>query len=417
LTTVPIDWERLLLALALWALAAWGAFRAGTLVRGGRFKELLLAAVALALALLAGEGMLRMLRPYESLPRFRWIASKRYHHLNPPRARMFSGYVGGAPILVETNEDGFRTRHSRAEFQEHRVRIAVLGDSFVFGPGVNEPEAFPARLEKLLRAGPGPTDAAVLNAGVISYSPLLEKRLFDGLVREYRPTLVLLFLDVTDIGDDWIYARKAAAGGPEPFELEGEPRIEWRGALHQLLQPYAAWLRAQAVYPADLARAGLGRPAAAAPNSNYYLNYVTVGGKRENRYFIYRHPPAETEPFFAETLRNIEAVASGVEAAGARFVLVVVPRYHHWSQRECPQNWELSAYGTNEPYQYEYFRFFEERRSTARFPIYDLLPPFKQTTEFPLVFPNDPHWNPAGHAFVARTMLEYLRGAGLIPGS
>jgi hypothetical protein len=407
------DWGRLLLAGALLGLGAWGLFRITASARSGRWKEMLLAAVGLAAALLLGEGALRALRPYESLPRFRWIASKRNHHVNPPRMRMFSGYVGGAPILVETNEDGFRTPHSRSEFLSHRVRVAVLGDSFVFGPGVNEKDAVPARLETLLREGPRATDAAVLNAGVISYSPLLEARLFDDVVREYRPTLVLVFLDVTDIGDDSIYARKAAAGGPEPFALEGSDHVAFHGALPQLLEPWLGWLWLQARYPVDRVRAALGR-AAPADTSNYYLNFVAFQGQAENRYFIYRHPLAQTEPFFSATFRHVEAIASSAEAIGARFVLVLVPRYHHWSARECPQNWERGAYRTDEPFQYEYFRFFEERRAGARFPIYDLLPAFKRTEEFPLVFPNDPHWNPSGHAFVARTLLEYLRGAGLL---
>jgi hypothetical protein len=406
------DWGRLLLAGALWGLGAWIAYRTARYALRGGLGELLLAAAGLALALLMGELLLRTLRPYESLPRFRWIASRRYHHINPPLGRMFSGFVGGAPILVETNEDGLRTRHSRAEFLEHRVRIAVLGDSFVFGPGVDEAQSFPAQLEKRLRQGS--TDAAVLNAGVISYSPLLEERLFEGVVREYRPTLVLLLLDVTDIGDDSIYASKATADGPEPFALEGESRIAFHGALYQLVEPWLLWLGAQAAYPVTLARTALGT-AAPVVSPNYYLNYVSFEGKAENRYFIYRHPLAETEPFFRETFRHVEDIASKVEASGAGFVLVIVPRYHHWSEKECPRNWELGAYGTSEPYQYEYFRFFDERRAASRFPIYDLLPPFRQAKEFPLVFPNDPHWNPAGHAFVARTIQEYLAGAGLIP--
>jgi hypothetical protein len=255
----------------------------------------------------------------------------------------------------------------------------------------------------------------VLNAGVISYSPLLERRLFDGDVREYRPTLVLLYLDVTDIGDDSIYARKAAAGGEEPFELEGDDRLVYRGALHQLLEPYLGWLGAQLSHPVQLLRVALGRPSPPAPASNYYLNTVEFEGRPENRYFIYRHPLSRTEAFFRATLGHVEAIASSAARAGARFALVVVPRYHHWSARECPRNWELGAYRTDEPFQHEYFRFFDERRATAGFPILDLLPAFRQADEFPLVFPNDPHWNPRGHAFVARTLLEYLDREGLVP--
>jgi hypothetical protein len=409
----PSDWRRLLLAGALWGLAGWAVFRAAAAALGGRWREMLLLTGGLAVALLAGEVALRALRPYESMPRFRWIASRRLHHVNPPGMKMFSGYVAGKPILVETNEDGLRTRHSRSEFVRHGVRIAVLGDSFVFGSGVNEEDAVPARLEKLLREGPGASDAAVLNAGVISYSPLLERRLFDDVVREYRPTLVVLFLDVTDVGDDFIYARKAAAGGPEPFALEGAEHVVFHGALPQLLEPWLGWLWAQARYPLDRVRAAQGR-VAPADTSNYYLNYVEFEGRPENRYFIYRHALDRTEPFFDETLRHVEAIAKSAESIGARFALVVVPRYHHWSARECPQNWELGAYRTDEPFQYEYFRYFEERRAQAPFPIFDLLPAFRRTDAFPLVFPNDPHWNPDGHAFVARTLLEDLRGASLV---
>jgi hypothetical protein len=162
-------------------------------------------------------------------------------------------------------------------------------------------------------------------------------------------------------------------------------------------------------------RAALGHPQPSAASSNYYLNHVEFEGHPENRYFIYRYPLARTEPYFRDTFSHVEAIASSAASVGARFVLVVVPRYHHWSRRECPQNWELGAYRTDEPFQYEYFRFFDEKRSTAAFPVYDLLTAFRQAGEFPLVFPNDPHWNPKGHDFVARTMLEYLSGAALLP--
>jgi hypothetical protein len=304
-----------------------------------------------------------------------------------------------------------RTRHTRDGFRKHGVRLAVLGDSFVFGSGVNAEDTFTSRLERALRARPASSDAAVLNAGVISYSPFLERRLFDDVVREYRPTLVLLFLDVTDIGDDAIYARKAGEQGG--FALEGEARFACYGAVHQLLRPYLEWLEAQLLYPVHLVAAASGHPSR--PPANYYVDPVMFRGQPENRYFIYRHPLAETEPYFRETLRQIEAVAAGARNQGAGFVLVVFPRYHHWSRRECPDNWERGAYGDDEPFQYEYFRFFDQAAATAGIPLLDLLPAFKATAEYPLVFGNDPHWNAHGHDFVARQLEQYLIGQGLVP--
>jgi hypothetical protein len=141
----------------------------------------------------------------------------------------------------------------------------------------------------------------------------------------------------------------------------------------------------------------------------------SAAGRAENRYFIYRHPLERTRPFFERTLGHVGRVAERARRIGARFALVVVPRYHHWSDRECPDNWERGAYGGNEPFSNEYFRFFEESRATAGFPILGLLPAFQATSEFPLVFRHDPHWNARGHDFVARLLAEDLPARGLLP--
>lgn len=209
-------------------------------LRRGRWRELLLAFACVASMGAVAEGALRILRPYESLCPFRWLASARYHHVNPPSRRMLAGRVEGQPVVVETNEDGLRTAWSRAAFRRHGTRVALLGDSFVFGSGVNAVETVAARLEAGLRNRPSTRDAAVLNAGVISYSPFLERRLFEDVIREYRPTHVLLLLDVTDIGDDAIYSRKAG-GEDGVFALEGKTTLSCHGALHTLTRPWLAW--------------------------------------------------------------------------------------------------------------------------------------------------------------------------------
>jgi hypothetical protein len=226
--------------------------------------------------------------------------------------------------------------------------------------------------------------------------------------------VVLLFLDVTDIGDDDIYARKAAAGQPPgTFALEGSTRLGCHGALHQLARPWLGWLGGHLAYPARLARAALGRPPAAP--ADYYLDPVFIQGQPENRYFIYRHPLEQTRPFFARTLGHVGEVAAAAARAGARFALVVVPRYHHWSAAECPDNWERGAYGDDEPYEYEYFRFFDGAAGQVAFPVHDLLPAFRETREFPLVFRNDPHWNARGHEFVAAEIDGWMREQKLLP--
>jgi hypothetical protein len=88
--------------------------------------------------------------------------------------------------------------------------------------------------------------------------------------------------------------------------------------------------------------------------------------------------------------------------------LVVSPRYHHWNPKENPDNWEHTEYAADGPYQFEHFRYFEQARTRVDFPIFDLLPAFQATDEFPLVFRDDPHWNARGNVFAAGTIADYL---------
>src|SRR4030095_16199761 len=117
------------------------------------------------------------MRPLKGLP------SSTYHHAYPPNAKMFQGVFEGTPVVVRTNEDGLRTPYTGAQFREYQDRVIAIGDSFTFGFGVRQEGAFPERLEGLLRKALPSRHLAVLNAGVVSYSPLLEKLQFDGILK------------------------------------------------------------------------------------------------------------------------------------------------------------------------------------------------------------------------------------------
>ncbi|MBI3736898.1 SGNH/GDSL hydrolase family protein [Candidatus Sumerlaeota bacterium] len=164
---------------------------------------LLLAATLISLGLM--EIGLRLIVPEASLLAYTGLSSTKYHHMIPPGKKMFSGYVGLDPVTVRSNEDGFRTPYSREEFLKYKYRIALLGDSFTFGINVKEDLIMARQLETLLRERLKTDDLAVLNTGTISYSPFLERLRFDGVIKDYKPTLTLLYLDVTDVGDDQAY--------------------------------------------------------------------------------------------------------------------------------------------------------------------------------------------------------------------
>jgi hypothetical protein len=380
------------------------------------WRDLLLALVALLIAGGIAEAALRLLGTPWGMRRFAAVRSTEYHHIYPPNRDMFQGVYDGHPVVIRTNEDGLRTGYTREQFRRYHDRVVMLGDSFVFGYGVRQERGLTAVMEQLLRDRLGTADVAVLNAGVPSYSPLLERSLLAGTLQQYRPTLIVLLVDVSDIGDDMQYLSEArVSGGRMSFDPRVKPST-YGGALLELVRRVSPSLSQGSMpvraltYPFRVARRGRHRK-----DYDYYKFSVMVGRTLEtNRFFIYRHPLEETRVYFSRTLENINAIADEAERLHARFLLAVNPRYHHWNPAESPENWERGDYALDEPYQYEYFRFFEEVRRQVKYPVFSLLPAFQGTREFPLVFREDPHWNERGNAFAARVLVNHLLETGMI---
>lgn len=368
--------------------------------------EVALAAVSLLAALGLTEAAVRIVsfdwakRPFEG------VRSRTLHHIYPPNVEMFMGVIDGQSVVARTNEDGLRTDYSREEFLKFKHRVVLMGDSFVLGLAVGQDATCDRVVEQKLRAQLGQKDIGVLNAGVVSYSPLLEERLFRNVIAAYKPTVVMLLLDVSDIGDDVGYEKEIDSSRVElPFDLVEKKRDKVYSAIYQVARPFLVYVWDTLAYPY------YALVHSHTFNYDYYDFDLTVGGTVEkNRYFIFRHPLEVTRPFFEKTLGHINEIAKEVRSAGGYFVLVVTPRHQQWSDRECPGNWEMRKYeySLHDPYKYEYFRFFREAENEVNFDIYQPLPAFQHTEEFPLVFDNDPHWNKKGHAFVGGLLADYL---------
>jgi lysophospholipase L1-like esterase len=90
---------------------------------------------------------------------------------------------------VRTNRDGFRGAEPKVA---DKVALC-LGDSTVFGYSVEEPDAFPARLQIRLRERSKSDHAwSVINAGVPGYSSLQVRLQAEELVPRWKPAVIVL---------------------------------------------------------------------------------------------------------------------------------------------------------------------------------------------------------------------------------
>ncbi len=127
---------------------------------------------------------------------------------------------GGAPLRgprdghdfrVTTNADGLRTRLPKAH-AEGRVRVALMGDSTVFGWGVDDGGAVSDGLQAALDAAePGAFE--VLNAGQPGYSTTQVAWFFEEVLAAYTPDRVVVFQTMHDFNKVLVSDRELLDGG------------------------------------------------------------------------------------------------------------------------------------------------------------------------------------------------------------
>ena len=93
-------------------------------------------------------------------------------------------------VLVQTNERGFRgARPSKALKKSGKCRIVGLGDSVMWGTGVNQEDSFLGILEKKLNED---SLYEIINAGVVGYSTYQEYLFLKKYILPLKPELVIV---------------------------------------------------------------------------------------------------------------------------------------------------------------------------------------------------------------------------------
>lgn len=157
-----------------------------------RKKMLFSGTALLALALVAGvvlavgEAAVRAAAPRSDPVKLgvRLEGSERQHGLKPNLRAVQTG------VLIETNSLGFREKEYPLERVPGVRRIAVLGDSFTLGVGVEFSEIFAKRLEERLNRERGPHE--VINFGVSGYNTRMELATLREIAGRFKPDLVIL---------------------------------------------------------------------------------------------------------------------------------------------------------------------------------------------------------------------------------
>jgi hypothetical protein len=278
--------------------------------RSSQRAKVALAAISAFLALLAAEGVLRLLRIGGERPGSAWFAGGNHpRFLFEPHPetgyRLRPGFTGREiatsgefDVAVSVDAAG-RRDHPHGE-AAHPTVIAI-GDSMTFGEGVEVGDAFPAVLE-------AETGYRVLNAGVPGFcSRQMEARLAE-LLATVRPALVIMTLlpawDAGRLANPFVYEEGfiVAADHASRVHLIGGNLYAASVDL-PLIGPATAYLKARSRV-ARLLVPALGR----------------LGGAKRDRWEprgSLRHRAEEQAAIFTRA-------AAQAEASGARYLLVLI---------------------------------------------------------------------------------------------
>lgn len=138
---------------------------------------------------------------------------------------------------VSTNADGLRTRVP-VERTTGVARVAVLGDSTVFGWGVADDGTVADGIQRGLDAV-RPGAAEVLNAGQPGYSTTQAAWLFREVVAAYRPDRTVVFIPAHDINRVPVSDRELLHGG-EGLGARLRVTLALHSRLYQVLRQ-AIW--------------------------------------------------------------------------------------------------------------------------------------------------------------------------------
>lgn len=306
-----------------------------------------------------------------------------------PRA---SGY-GALGEYYHVNSAGLRGEEHSREKKPGVYRVAVLGDSFTFGMGVNLEDTYPKRIEKLLQqVNP---DLEVINFGVIGHNMWQHYEMLRHKVLGYQPDLVVLGLFA---GDDFYYSvplydASGRFAGEFPF-----PPFEKEPGLWAPMSYFAFWnllrnVNLQFEY-----------------KYRYRRGYKYVKGIEERKK---KYGPLRPDHIFSKTMAGnmgkqkslefSEALEKFVRAgnnAGAKTLVVLIP----------------DSVQLNDSYMQGINRFAEQVCAKIKVPFLDMTPILEAEEDHTslYLFPFDAHNSPRGLRVIAKAIADRIVELGLL---
>lgn len=209
-------------------------------------RKVIIAASAVLVGLFAGFGLMEaIVRLYFSepvVPRF-VVDSGVGIRFNQSNVTTEHYYPNQYRVTITTNQAGLRGPDDYAiRKPPNTYRIAMLGDSVLFGHGVADHDVVSYQLEHLLNRTAKQRRFEVLNFGVSGFGTAEELVAYEKIVRPYNPDAVVVFYFSNDVGNTIVSGlfKVGADGKLERTDKSYLPGVRLREILYAI--PPVRWL-------------------------------------------------------------------------------------------------------------------------------------------------------------------------------
>ncbi len=309
---------------------------------------------------------------------------------------------------IRINSQGYRG--AEVSPPGERVRVLALGDSFTFGWGVNEEDAYPRRLEAYLRSEFPDQDVEVINGGFAGgYSPDTYYLYLKTEGLETRPDLIIVgFFIGNDIDhpmgmeDEW--REVDASGFPLAIRSRYFEVVDnlWVSKMVPLRYRIPVLSRSHVFQAAVDSFARVTSIVAELAKRDQVSETSPFVDERPSIPYIYQEVyPERTEVAVRKVQRLFIEMTRLANERGIPIVFAMLPPREQ--VHEAPFD---KSQGQLDKPQVIFSRFFQEHEIA----YIDLLKRFREEgSGKELYYPIDLHWNRDGNALAAELIAEYIK--------
>jgi lysophospholipase L1-like esterase len=362
--------------------------------RNGRFdrreivRSFLLLSMAIVVSLLLGEAAVRAFMPQFLRPVFRERVDGAFYLRADLHVRVYS--PGEFDTPANTTLQRLRARAPYTPIPSPGTyRIAVIGDSFVFGTGAQDNETYPSVLEAALGVG-RQHSVEVLNAGIPNSGVGDQALWYHRWVSAFRPDLVILTVYGGNDVSDEIHDSKfvlAPDGSAVPLDLRA---LTKQGGLESRIQSVVLKI----------------------PGYNFLTqhSHLLYAVRSMVTAAFMSDDGAETEKAAAEQAMakiagEVYWLRQKVEATGAKLVVVYIPSRDAVRERGGVSAHLIAHGGLDER--------LSSETSRDGIPFLDLTPAIAAKMRAEpngVYFEHDDHMRPEGYRLVGEEVARFLAG-------